>query len=85
MENTLDITSRGCSASELLNNDIRSYRHVRLKKRIFTYVFPRNFNKYIADEEVLEEQRKTRVCSVFQDISDFEFLFTFSSWTKLRR
>lgn len=46
--------------------------------------FP-EISKNLTDEDVLKEHRKTPVCSISQNILDFELVFKFSSWTKLRR
>lgn len=79
-----DIVSRGYSATELVSTAIWFYGPILLKWepiRVFSPETPTN----IADEEVLEQQRKTHACPASQDILEFELLFKFPSWTKLSK
>ena len=83
-ENPADVASRGCSASELVKNDVWSKGPAWIKENSLPNFFP-EIKSELDDEEVLKEQRKTVVVSLIQENEEFELLSKFSSWTKLKR
>lgn len=64
--------------TELLNNDICSHGSIWMKKESLPLFSPETLTN-VTDEKVLSEQVKTVVSNVFQNSSEFEFVFKFSS------